>query len=108
MLVFYERFIEIKPLEDEIEVLEITTKEKEHLYFLVAEILHQHTLEIILTRLPEDDRKTFLQVVSGGQEINLADLLKEKASDYENVLKEKLTKVRDEIIEEVRKVKKLP
>lgn len=105
MLVFYERFIEIKPLEEEIHSLEISEEEKENLKFLSAEIFHHHALEVVLDSLQEEDKKEFLKAVEGGTELNLAQLLKDKVTGYETVLKEKLEKVRDEIVAEIRKVK---
>jgi hypothetical protein len=106
MLVFYERFIEIKPLEDEIHDLQISDEEKENLKFMSAEIFHHHALETILDSLETEDRKKFLKAVESHEEMNLAQLLKDKIEDYEKILKDKLEKVRDDIIEEIKKVKK--
>lgn len=105
MLVFYERFIEIKTIEDEVSSLEISEEEKNKLLFTAAEIFHHHTIETILNRLDEDSKKRFLEAAESNSDINMISLLKEKMSDYEKILKEKLTSVRDEIISEVRKVK---
>ena len=105
MLVFYERFIEIKPLEDEIHSLQISDEEKENLKFLSAEIFHHHALETILDALEENEKREFLKAVEGTTEINLAQLLKDKVTDYEKMLKDKLEKVRDEIVEEIKALK---
>lgn len=105
MLVFYERFIEIAPIEEEIEATQMSAEEKEQLRFLVAEILHQHTLETILDQLEEEDRRHFLKSLSENTQVNLADILKDKMSDYEQILKARLETVREDIVQEIRKVK---
>lgn len=105
MLVFYERFIEIKPLEVEIASLEISEEEKNNLHFMIAELLHHHTLETILDQLSEEDKQLFLEAVNQNQEMTIATLLKDKVKNYEKVLKDKLHQVRDDIIEEIRKIK---
>lgn len=106
MLVIYERFIEIKPLEEEINNLEISDIEKNNLLHMSAELFHHHTLEEILSRLDSEDKKRFLEAVHLNQEITMADILKEKINGYEEILKKKLTSVRDEIIKEIQAVKK--
>lgn len=105
MLVIYERFIEIKPLEDEINNLDIEESEKENLLFMSAEIFHHHTLQEILNRLAEVDKRRFLEAAHKNQEVAMAQILKDKVSDYEEILKKKLNQVRDEIIAEIRKAR---
>ncbi len=105
MLVFYERFIEIKPLEEEISTLAISEEEKNNLHFMIAEILHHHTLDTILDQLNEDDKKLFLQAVHQNEEMTIATILKDKITNYEKVLKEKLQQVQSEILEEIRRIK---
>lgn len=106
MLVIYERFIEIKPLEDEINNLEISAQEKTNLMHMSADLFHHHSLEEILSRLDESDKKKFLEAAQLNQELTMAEILKEKIADYEEILKKKLLAVRDEIINEIRTVKK--
>ena len=108
MLVFYERFIEIKPLEEEIHALDITDEEKENLKFMTAEIFHHHALETILDSLEAGDRRAFLKAVETNSEISLAQILKDKVTDYEQILKTKLSQVRDEIVAEIRKARHAP
>lgn len=106
MLVIYERFLEIKPLEDEIDKLGLTASDKENMLFTLTEIFHHHTLQEILTLLPEEDKRKFLAAAHQNQEVTMAQILKDKVTDYEEILRKKLTQVRDEIIEEIRAVKK--
>jgi hypothetical protein len=105
MLVIYERFIEIRPIEEEIDLLEISAEEKDHLHFMVAEILHHHTLDVILEQLEEEDKKAFLKRVEESNEMNLVSFLKEKLGDYEDSLKNRLHQVRDDLVKEIKKVK---
>ena len=106
MLVFYERFIEIKSLEEEISTLEISEEEKNNLHFMAAEILHHHTLDTILDLLEGDEKREFLEAVEQNAEVRMAKILKDKITDYEKVLKDKLHQVRDDLIAEIKKVKK--
>jgi hypothetical protein len=104
---FYHKIIEIDSLFVELDYLELTDSEKEHLGELIDANLHHEILDAILSQLNEEDKKKFLHHMSKDEEGKIWELLNEKADNIEDKIKAAAEIVKKELHEDIAEAKKL-
>jgi len=60
--IFYDYLIKIEEITVELEGYEMTVEEKEEFITLIDETLHNHTLNVILSNLPQERHEDFLSL----------------------------------------------
>lgn len=104
---FYHSIVEIDSLFVELEHLELTDSEKEHLGELIDANLHHEVLDAILSQLSEEDKKKFLHHMSRDEDGEIWELLNNKAENIEDKIRAAAELVKKELHEDIKEAKKL-
>lgn len=100
MSVFYQKYIEIDYLIEELHGLDLSDEEQHHLASLLDSSIHSVILDEILANLNEQDKKLFIgEVNKDPQNEKLMDFLNERVENIE----EKIKKVADDLVAEMHK-----
>lgn len=92
---FYTKLITIEPLLEEMDSLELSDQEREHLSDLIDSSLYHVILDQILLNLSEEDKRTFLEKFSDNpNDDQLLEFLNQKVENIED----KIKKASDELI----------
>ena len=98
MRFFYEKFIVIENLTEELHSLDLTEEEKHHLSGLIDGSLHHVILDEILSNLSAEDKKVFLsKMKQDPQSEELLEFLNQKIDKLE----ERINKVSQQLVEEL-------
>lgn len=103
---FYSHLVEIDFLHEEIDSLELEPHEKEELLHHVHGSIHMTVLDIILSDLPEEHKKTFLEHLVVEDHTALWKHVLENTVGIEGKIKEKILQLAQEFAEDVKNVKK--
>ena len=57
---FYAHIIDPEDLHRELDVLDITSHEKNHLTLILESSLHHQIIDLVLTELPDEHKKSFM------------------------------------------------
>lgn len=106
--IFYDHLIKIEEVTVELEGYELTIEEKEEFVSLIDETLHNHTLNVILSSLPQERHENFLSLFhQAPHRPELLDFLKKEVQiDIEEKIKEEAAKIKKELLAEIQKSKK--
>lgn len=102
MSVLIEVFFKKENILSELTSLEIQPDEKEKLLKMADEIAELRFLDLILGKLEEKDKELFLEQVHGSTPEILAEFLREKIENIEELLKEHAQILENEILEDIR------
>jgi hypothetical protein len=83
---FYSHIIEIDSVLVELDKMNLSQEQKEHLVDLIESHMHQVILDLILSELSDEDKKTFLQ-----------HLIEEKHDDLWIHLQSRIEKIEEKI-----------
>ncbi len=98
MSFFYQKYIVIESLADELNKLDLSDEEKIHLSSLVDTSLHHAILDEILSNLNPSDKRVFLQKLNEDPENEeLIEFLDEKIDNIED----KIRKVSGDLVKEM-------
>ena len=106
--IFYDYLIHTEEITLTLEGDCLDEVEKEELIGLIDQTLQQQTLEVILDNLPKEFHQEFLKMFSENPyNPHLLTFIKEKVTiDIENVITEKASKTKKEILSDIKKSKK--
>ena len=97
---FYTKLITIEPLLEEMNSLELSQEEREHLSELIDSSLHHAILDQILSNLSDEDKRVFLKRFSDDPEdTGLLEFLNQKVENIED----KIKKTSDELVNKMHK-----
>lgn len=96
---FYSFLVEHETVELELNNLDISKKEKEHLVAIVESSMHITVVDTVLSELSEKDKKIFLQNLKSKNHDNVWKHLHEKTEKIEK----KIVKAIGELTKELRK-----
>lgn len=105
MKYFYHHLIQVEDVTSRVDTHDLGQEEKEELLDLVDQIVHKHTLNIILKHLPKDKHDHFLkkfQATPHDKQL-LEYLKKEIKSDIESAIRTQAEKIKKEILSEIKK-----
>ena len=86
----------------ELNMLDIKEDEREKLLKLADDLAELRFLNVILGKLEEKDKELFLDQVHSGQPEILAEFLREKIDDVEELIKKHAVDLEQEVIEDIR------
>lgn len=96
---FYSEIIEINSVFVEIDALNASKEEKEHLKAMMATTIHHAILDTTMSKLSKEDKKTFLEHLLSEDHEKIWKLLSAKVKDA----KETIAKTSKELLEEFHK-----
>ena len=104
MNIFYDHIILIHEIHSEVEMLDVSEKDKKEMVQLIEETVHQRILHSILDHLHKDHHEEFLtRFQAAPQDGALLDFLREKVADIEERIKEAAEEIKYELLKEVRR-----
>lgn len=102
--VFWDHLIEIEEIKIKIEEFKLSQEEKNKLIHITYETFDMHILETILTHLPKEKHRKFLDHFSKmPYHPKVLDLLKKDVKDIEEKIKIAGQKIKKEILAELHK-----
>lgn len=102
---FYQHLLETSDISIEIAQLDLTPDERVHLISLVEANIHTSVVETVLSNLPEEDKKTFLQNLASEDHDKIWMHLKLKSSNIEDKLIESINEIKKEFLKDIKEVK---
>ncbi len=102
---FYSHLIEIEYLHEELDVLDLSDSEKDELKKHVHSSIHYVALDIVLSELAPEHKKTFIEHLNSANHDELWAHLKENTENIEGKLIEAIHKVAGEFQEEIKRIK---
>ncbi len=106
MSILIETFFKKENILSELNNLDIHDEEREKLLKTADEIAELRFLHVILDRLEEKDKELFLEQVHGGNTEILAEFLREKIENVEEMLIKYAEELEGEILEDIRNLQK--
>lgn len=103
---FYSHIVEIESLVVELEQLNLSKEEKNHLLSLAQSSLHHAILDIILSELSEEDKKIFLNNLILNNHNNVWRHLNSKIKNIEEKIKETSKELIKDLHKDIKEVKK--
>lgn len=103
---FYSHLVDIEILYQELDTLELSESEKDELKHHIHGSIHYTVLDIVMSDMPEEHKKSFLHHVVRGDHDKVWEHLKETTQDIEEKIKSASTKVIKGFLEDIQKVRK--
>ena len=102
---FYTHLTETTEITLEIANLDVNPKERIHLISLMEANIHSAVVSFVLSNLESNDKKIFLQNLSGKDHKKTWVHLKEKSKNIEEEIKKTIDDAISELLKDVRKIK---
>lgn len=107
MVYFYSHLVEIAEITEKLDELDMTESQRKHLASLVDCTIHQEILDIIFSKLSDQDKLLFVeQFKNDPASPDIMKLLNEKVVDIESDIKEAVKKIKKELHEDIKTAKK--
>ncbi len=107
MVYFYSHLIEIDTITSKLDELDMTEMQRKHLATLVDSTIHQEILDIIFSKLSDEDKLLFIEHFKKDPENpEIMQFLNSKARDIESEIKEAVGKIKKELHEDIKTAKR--
>ena len=102
---YYDHLIVLTDLESEINDVELSFEEREELWHIVDEIIHQRILEMLLDELDEKHHEEFLEKhhETPYDEVVIVYLNEKIDDDVEELIKKEADNLQEEILQEIKR-----
>ncbi len=104
---FYTHLVETTDIVLELGELDLTPEERIHLLSLVEANIHSSVINTVLSTLDEENKKIFLKNLALSDHIKTLDHLKQTSSDIEDKIQKTINIVKKELLEDLKKAKKI-
>lgn len=105
MKTFYSHLIEIDSLTVELDSIELEDHEKHELAKLVDSSIHNVVMDAILSRLSEEDKRKFAELVISQDHKRIWDFLTNKTNGIEDDIKKAAGDFKKELHEDIKEAK---
>lgn len=102
---FYTHIVDTSTLSLELGDMDLTPKERLHLISLIDSNIHHEILDLILSELKSEDKKTFLIHLASENHDKVWKFLNEKIKDVEEKIKKTAEDLKKELHKDIREVK---
>lgn len=102
---FYSKIINIESIIIELQDLNITEDERNHLIKLAEDNIHQEILDMILSNLSEYDKKVFLLHVANGSHDKVWKHLNSKVEDIEDKIVSTAEEIKKHLHKDIKEIK---
>lgn len=100
---FYSHLIEIESVVVKLEELNLTEEQKMHLGALIDSTIHQSVLEMILSKLPESEKRIFIEKLQeNSEDKKMMDFLQGKVDNIENEILQTVKELKKELNEDIK------
>lgn len=103
---FYSNIIEIDSLVIELDQIELSKEQKDHLTELIHSNLYHEILDVVLSELEDEDKKVFLINLSGNDHNKIWKHLKSRIEDVEKKIKKATEDFKKELSNDIKRIKK--
>ncbi len=105
---FYSKFIIIESVIAELDTLDLSKSEKNHLSVLLDSALHHSILDQILSHLGKDDKRVFLQLLlHQGKDEEILDFLSKRIENIDDKIKQAADDLVKQMHKEVKEAKRI-
>ncbi|HSX40077.1 MAG TPA: hypothetical protein VLF68_00530 [Candidatus Saccharimonadales bacterium] len=102
---FYHHIVSSQSLTLELESLELSQNEKDHLSKIAESSLHYTVLDIVLTSLPDEDKKTFLKHAASDDHEKTWKFVKDKVENAQEKIKNAAESLKKELQKDIEDLK---
>lgn len=106
MSILVEGYFRKKNVSTKLDELDIDKSEKEHLLKIIYDIAEARMLDGVLERLEEEDKELFLEQIHGGSTAIVAEFLRGKIENIEELLTERAVLLEKELIDEIKSLRR--
>lgn len=103
---FYSQIVQVETLYVALDDLTLTDKEKEHLKSIIDSSLYHTILDAVLSELPEEDKKMFLDKLGEENHEKTLDFLRKRILNIEDKIKKTANDLMTELHEDIKEAKK--
>lgn len=106
MAYFYSHLVEIETIIVHLDEMDLADHHKEHLAALIDSSVHHTVLDVILSRLSEEDRHLFLQkLYANPEDKELMDFLKVRSKNIEEDIQSAVKELKKELHTDIQEAK---
>lgn len=102
---FYTHIVDTSTLSLELGNMDLSPKERMHLISLIDSNLHHEILDLVLSELNSEDKKTFLHHLASEDHDKVWKFLKEKVDNIEEKIKKTAEDLKKEFHKDIKEVK---
>lgn len=102
---FYSHIIEVNTLIVELDSLNLSDEQNHHLASLIDTSLHHTILDVILSELSDDDKKTFLSHLNSNDHSKIWDHLNSKVENIEDKIKKAADDLKVDLHKDIKEAK---
>lgn len=102
---FYTHIVDLDDVHKELDILEISDDEKNHLILMIESSMNHAVIEALLTELEGDHKHSFLMHISNDDHDNIWKTLKEGHKDPEKRIMEAVQELKDEFLSDIKNAK---
>jgi hypothetical protein len=103
---FYSHLIQFEELFIELDDLNLSQDEKHHLGKLIDSNLHHTVMDAVLSELKEEDKETFLRLVSSDKHDKIWEHLIARVELIEEKIKKAADEIKKQLHEDIKEVKR--
>lgn len=103
---FHEHLVETQELEIELDSLDLSTDEKGHLLELAHSSFYHVALDTVLSEIPEEHKKTFLENLASKSHVEIWEHLNNIAQSLEEKIKEAIDGTKQSLLEDIKAAKR--
>ncbi len=102
---FYSHIIEIDSLFVEMDLLDMEKHEREELILIIESSVHHLVLDIVLSKLPEEDKRLFLSHLTQDRHDDIWELLHTKTKQIDKHIREGVDKLKQDMHKDISRAK---
>lgn len=107
MAYFYSHLIKIEQINTKMDELDLTKEQKKHLAELIDSTIHQEILDLVLSKLPEEEKVNFLVMLRDNPgDTKLLEFLNSKVDKIDQQIEEVADRLVKELHEDIEEAKK--
>lgn len=107
MAYFYSHLVEIETLTEKLDELDLNNRQKKHLSILIDSTIHQEVINIIFSKLTEENKLLFIKNFSENPENpEIMQFLNEMIGDIEQEIKATIKKIKEDFHEDIKTAKR--
>lgn len=107
MAYFYSHLVEIESITLALSEMNLSDSQKKHLASLIDSTIHHEVLDIIFSKLSEQDKEMLVnKIKENPEDKEIMEILNDKVGNIEEEIKEAVIKLKKELHEDIKEAKK--
>jgi hypothetical protein len=104
---FYSHLIDSETLLIKLQVLKLTDEEREHLLEIAHDTLHHHVLDLILSKLNQEEQQQFLTMLLHEQHDEIWEHITKRIENIEDKIRSTVKELQDELHKDIEETKNM-